>query len=74
MTITARLPAEMEQRLAELARQTKRSKSFLIKEALELYLEDMEDAAIAFERINEPNRKFYTSEEVLARINKGKMQ
>lgn len=74
MTITARLPADMEKRLADLAKLTRRSKSFLIKEALELYLEDMEDAAIALERINEPNRKFYTSQEVLEYINKGKMQ
>ncbi len=72
MTITARLPAQMEQRLADLAKLTKRSKSFLIKEALECYLEDLEDVAIANERRNDPNAVYYTTEEVLRAINANK--
>ena len=65
-----RLPELLEARLEYLARHTKRSKSFFIKEALEQYLEDMEDAYIALERIAQPNPKFSSSEDVLKRLRK----
>lgn len=67
-----RLPEALEDRLETLARLTKRSKSFYIKEALEQYLEDMEDGYIALGRAISPNRKFYTGKEVLAEIKKRK--
>ncbi len=67
-----RLPESLETRLNTLARLTKRSKSFYIIEAIEQYLEDMEDGAIAMQRALRPNRKFYTSEEVLTEIKKRK--
>jgi len=47
MPITVRLPADMEQRLTILAKETGRKKSFYIKEALMNYLEDMEDIYMA---------------------------
>ncbi|MBL4760577.1 MAG: TraY domain-containing protein [Mariprofundaceae bacterium] len=43
MTISVRLPSDMEQRLTTLANKTGRKKSFYIKEALIHYLEDLED-------------------------------
>lgn len=60
-----RLSEPMETRLGQLARATRRSKSFFIKEALERYLEEMEDAYLALERIAKPKRRFKTSDEVL---------
>jgi len=43
MTISVRLPNDMEQRLSTLANKTGRKKSFYVKEALMHYLEDLED-------------------------------
>ncbi len=43
MTISVRLPNDMEQRLSTLAHKTGRKKSFYVKEALMHYLEDLED-------------------------------
>lgn len=45
--LTVRLPKDMEQRLDILARETKRPKSYYVREALERCLEDLEDAYLA---------------------------
>ena len=63
-----RLPETLEMRLDALSALTQRSKSFYIKEALARYLDDMEDAYIALERISSPNPTFYTTQEVLAAL------
>jgi len=65
---SVRLPHEMEIRLEHIMGMTRRSKSFFIKEALEMYLDDIEDGHIALERIMSPRRKFYSSEDVLKKI------
>lgn len=65
-----RLPLELETRLNDLSIKTQRSKSFYIKAALEKYLIDLEDTYIALERIMKPNKKFYSSQEVLQMIEK----
>jgi RHH-type rel operon transcriptional repressor/antitoxin RelB len=66
--VSVRLPEELESRLDHLADITKRPKSFYVKEALECYLEDMEDAYAALERIAKPNRTYYTTEELLKQL------
>jgi len=45
--ISVRLPEDLEKRLAILAKMTKRTKSFYVREALERFLEDIEDAYLA---------------------------
>ncbi len=67
---TVRLPQNIELRLSELSRLTHRSKSFYIKEALNKYLEDIEDTYIALERVSSPKRKLLTTEEILKELNK----
>lgn len=62
--ITVRIPDEIEKRLEKLSSKTKRPKSFYIKDMLEKYLEEYEDAFLALERLNERNAKYYTTEEV----------
>jgi len=64
--LSVRLPETMMARLNALCQETRRSKSFYIKEALQSYLEDMEDLYIALERKANPHAKYYTSEEVQA--------
>ena len=44
---TVRLPEELTARLATLARATKRTKSYFIREALDRSIEDLEDAYLA---------------------------
>lgn len=43
MSLTVRLPDEINSRLASLAEKTGRSKSFYVRKAIEEKLEDMED-------------------------------
>ena len=44
---TVRLPDDLDLRLSRLAKATKRTKSYFIREALERMIEDMEDAYLA---------------------------
>ena len=45
--LTVRLPDNIEKRLNALALATKRPKSYYVREALERFMEDMEDAYLA---------------------------
>jgi RHH-type rel operon transcriptional repressor/antitoxin RelB len=63
--ISFRLPAPLEDRLAQLATLTQRSKSFFIKEALERHLDEMEDTYVALNRISQPKRSFHSTTDVL---------
>ena len=62
MTIAIRLSEELELELAETAKKMKRSKSFLVREAVIHYLEDINDyyAGIeALEKTKQSLRVFY---------------
>ena len=67
-TITARIPDELNIALSKVAKAMERPKTFLIHKAIEEYIrdaeQDIEDAEIALARMKNPDRKFYTSEEV----------
>jgi RHH-type rel operon transcriptional repressor/antitoxin RelB len=49
--LSIRVPEEMENRLANLSKKTGRTRSYYVKKALEEYLCDLEDVAIAEERL-----------------------
>jgi RHH-type rel operon transcriptional repressor/antitoxin RelB len=55
--VSVRLPKELEDRLAILAKTTKRSKSYYIREAIEKYLDDMEDMYLALYRLDNPDNR-----------------
>lgn len=55
--LAIRLPKELEDRLADMAKKTGRTKTFYAKEAIMNYLEDLEDAYIGEKRLDE----FYKS-------------
>lgn len=57
-----RLPEEMENRLHNLAETTGRSMSFYVREALEEYLEDIEDRYIALYRLENPGERLSMAE------------
>jgi predicted DNA-binding protein len=62
--LTVRLDEKTYDRLQDLAAKNRRTKSSFIKEMLELYLEDFDDAYTALERLNKKNAKYLTTEEV----------
>ena len=63
-TLNVRISDEIERRLEDLAEKTRRPKSFYIKDMLEKYLDEYEEAYLALERISEKNARYYTSKEV----------
>jgi RHH-type transcriptional regulator, rel operon repressor / antitoxin RelB len=68
--LAIRLPKELEDRLADMAKKTGRTKTFYAKEAILNYLEDLEDAYIAekaMEEFEKSGRKTIPFAEVLKR-------
>ena len=61
--LNVRLPENVARKLESLSVRTKRPKSFFIKEILEMYLDEMENAYLALERLKEKNAKYYKTEE-----------
>jgi RHH-type transcriptional regulator, rel operon repressor / antitoxin RelB len=66
--LALRLPKEIEDRLSALAKKTGRTKSYYARRAILNYIEDLEDIAIAEERLNDPNAEWLSLEEVYARL------
>ena len=62
--LTVRLPKEMQERVERLAKATKRPKSFFVKEALNNYLDDMEDYYEVLKRVNDKDRELITLDEL----------
>ena len=53
--ITARVPDEVAEALDAAAATLKRSRAEVIRQALESYLEDFDDLAVALERLRDPS-------------------
>ena len=53
--LAIRLPQDIEKRLAVLAEQTGRTKTYYAREAILQYLDDMEDQYIALQRLENPS-------------------
>ena len=65
--LTIRLSESTEQRLSKLAKETHRSKSFYVREAIERSLDEIEDiylAQVRIESLRAGQSKVYTLEEV----------
>lgn len=56
--LSLRLPIEVEDRLANLAQSTGRTKTFYAKEAILKYLDEMEDTYIALNRLEKPEKRW----------------
>ena len=68
--LSVRVPKEIEERLDHLASLTNRSRSYVVKKALERYLEDEEDlmdAITSYEEHIRSGEKGYTLEEMKER-------
>ncbi|MDA8169344.1 MAG: ribbon-helix-helix domain-containing protein [Nitrospiraceae bacterium] len=66
--LTLKLPEDLENRLNNLAKKTHRPKSFYMREALEEYLEEYEDAFLALDRLNAKNAKYLSTQEMEKRL------
>lgn len=63
MAIAIRLPEELEKELSMVAKKMRRSKSFMVREAISHYLEDIRDYQDAEDALKKSER-LYSSEEV----------
>lgn len=62
--ITLRLSEEIVNQLDDIANSIDRSKSFLIKKAIEQYLEEYADYQIALDRLNDKDDEIISSKEM----------
>ena len=61
---TVRLSQAMESELEQAAKITRRSKGFLVKEALNRYLGEVKDLYLAMERLSNPKSIYHSTDEV----------
>ena len=52
--ITVRVPDTLIEALDAAAMESKRSRTYIVREALEQYLEDFDDLAVSLERLRDP--------------------
>jgi len=62
--LSLRIPKTLNDKLEEITKKTDRAKSYLVRKALEEYLEDLEDYLIAFDRYTREDKEYLTTEEV----------
>ena len=62
--ITARLPAPVLKALDNAARELNRSRAEVVRQAIEYYLEDFDDLAVAVERLRDPGDPVLDRDEV----------
>jgi RHH-type transcriptional regulator, rel operon repressor / antitoxin RelB len=65
---SVRFNTAMDNRLSKLAFTTKRPKSFFIKEAVEKYLDDIEECYVALDRTMNPDSKYISSDILLNKL------
>jgi RHH-type rel operon transcriptional repressor/antitoxin RelB len=63
--LAIRLPNDIETRLASLAEQTGRTKTYYARQAILSFIEEMEDTYLALNRLENPT-KIWTQEEIEA--------
>ena len=61
--LAIRLPADVEERLASLAKRTGRTKTYYAREAILHYIEELEDTYLAVERLENAGKR-WTQEEL----------
>ena len=52
--VTARLPDELARALDDTARDLKRSRAEVIRQAIERYIEDFDDLSVTIDRLRDP--------------------
>jgi RHH-type rel operon transcriptional repressor/antitoxin RelB len=52
-SVSVRIPDDLVKKLDDLAKETERSRSFLIQKALEVYLDELADFQVALDRLHD---------------------
>lgn len=61
-TVTTKLPAELFERLEKLGETVDRNKSYLMRKALEVFLDEREDYFVALSRFEQKNPRISLQE------------
>ncbi|RLA69639.1 MAG: DNA-binding protein [Epsilonproteobacteria bacterium] len=64
--ISVRLPELLAQELGEVAKETDRSKSYLIQKAIEAYLDDLADLQVSMDRLHDTTDAVVSLEDMRA--------
>jgi RHH-type rel operon transcriptional repressor/antitoxin RelB len=67
-SLTIRIPDDIARRLEALARSLDRPKSYIVKKAMESYLDEYSDYLIALDRLRDKDDAIITSEELRRRL------
>ncbi len=62
--ISIRMPDELAAKLAEIAQETERSKSFHVQKALEAYLAEVADLQVALDRLHDTSDPVVTVDDM----------
>jgi RHH-type transcriptional regulator, rel operon repressor / antitoxin RelB len=71
--VATRFPENIIAELDEVARERKRTRTEIIREAVEIYLREWADYAIALERLRDPNDPIVPAEEFWAEVEQGEV-
>ena len=63
-TVSLRIPDDPAEKLADIARETERPKSFIIQKAIESYIDDIADLQVALDRLQDKTDKVISSDEM----------
>jgi len=63
-TLSIRLPDDLASNLEDIAKETKRSKTFHIQRALEAYMENFADLQVALDRLQDQTDPIVSSEDM----------
>jgi RHH-type rel operon transcriptional repressor/antitoxin RelB len=69
--VATRFPENIIAELDEVARERKRTRAEIIREAVEIYLAEWADYAIALERLRDPHDPILPAEEFWAEVEEG---
>ena len=72
MTISLRLPKDLAKKLGTLAATLERSKTFIMRKALESYLMEQHDYQIALDRLLDKDDPILSASELRERLGKGR--
>ncbi len=64
MAISVRIPQELADQVDGIAKETERSRSFIVQKALESYIEDYADLQVALDRLRDKRDAIITSHQM----------
>lgn len=68
IAVSVRLPESIERSLADLAKTTERSKTYLIRKAVEMYLAEYADYQVALDRLRDKDDPIISGAELRKRL------